>query len=329
MVTAQNSTNLLPNSRARKMSIDAVHEEEHAVAAEHVINGSIDVLGVMKARGFVQFSDLTLKTSFEDLSEALEQVLQLDGKTFEWRPEALGLAPAQHGGEHQSGGRVVCGLIAQQVAQVVPEASRRDERGVWSISPAPLLALIVEALKSHVLRVGLDNTALRGNLARLKHVLGNLDHNLELLPALRADLERLTRLVNSHVTGEDRNTPSWLQRLKLKMTIFGKRRVSNEARLGAQLVVVLVCRKDHVIQQSCKDFFMVLYKHDTLIADQFLPLGKYRQARALPVRVDHVTGGDFQGQYTVVIGGTQAIQCCAEGGIITGKLFRFSRVTYL
>lgn len=173
-----------------------------------------------------------------------------------------------------------------------------------------------------MIRVGLDSAQLKGNLARLRHVLGNLDHNLALLPNLRADLERLSRLVNSHVTGEDHNTPSWLQRLKLKMTIFGKRRVSTEARLGAQLVVVLVCRKDHVIQQKCKDFFMVLYKHDTLIADQFLPLGKHRQARALPVRVDHVTGGDFTGTYTVVIGGTQASQCCAEGGIITGKLFR-------
>lgn len=39
-------------------------------------------------RGFLQFSDLRLKTDIQDIVDAVDIVSKLSGKTYEWKPSA-------------------------------------------------------------------------------------------------------------------------------------------------------------------------------------------------------------------------------------------------
>lgn len=79
-------------------------------------------------------SDERLKRNITDIDGALEIVLQLRGVRYEWQDtERFGSAPS-------------IGFIAQEVDRVVPEAVQQHE-DYWSLSPARLVAVVVEAVK--------------------------------------------------------------------------------------------------------------------------------------------------------------------------------------
>jgi hypothetical protein len=78
------------------------------------------------------------KAKIRPLEEALERVAKLRGVRFDWTAAAPnGLAGPD------------IGLIAEEVAEIVPEAVARDERGApVGIDYARLTALLVEAVKA-------------------------------------------------------------------------------------------------------------------------------------------------------------------------------------
>lgn len=47
-----------------------------------VIPGSLDVKGVVRARAYMQFSDVRLKTNFSDIVDAIGIVTSLKGKEY-------------------------------------------------------------------------------------------------------------------------------------------------------------------------------------------------------------------------------------------------------
>jgi hypothetical protein len=77
-----------------------------------LVPGSLEVRDVVRARGYLQFSDLRLKTNVNDIVDAVDIVSRLKGKTYEWKP---GFVDREHGGKR------VIGLIAQEVQKVLPE----------------------------------------------------------------------------------------------------------------------------------------------------------------------------------------------------------------
>ncbi|OFZ21445.1 MAG: hypothetical protein A2X94_08020 [Bdellovibrionales bacterium GWB1_55_8] len=84
-------------------------------------------------------SDLRLKKNVLPIEDALSKVLQIEGVRFEWNPEAPG-APKN--------GTPQAGLIAQDVAAVMPELVRADrDTGMLAVEYSKLVSYLVEAVK--------------------------------------------------------------------------------------------------------------------------------------------------------------------------------------
>lgn len=94
--------------------------------------GSISVSGSITATGDITaYSDARLKTAIETITGALDRVRKLRGVTFSRR---------------DTGNRGV-GLIAQELAPIVPEAVMTHEDGLLSVAYGNLVGVLVEAVK--------------------------------------------------------------------------------------------------------------------------------------------------------------------------------------
>jgi len=89
-------------------------------------------------------SDIRLKSNINDISNALDKVIHIGGKTFDWSDNYI----AEHGGED---GYFVqksdFGVIAQDVQEVFPQAVRKREDGTLAVDYAKLSALAFAAIK--------------------------------------------------------------------------------------------------------------------------------------------------------------------------------------
>jgi len=89
-------------------------------------------------------SDIRLKSNINDISNALDKVTHIGGKTFDWSDNYI----AEHGGED---GYFVqksdFGVIAQDVQEVFPQAVRTREDGTLAVDYAKLSALAFAAIK--------------------------------------------------------------------------------------------------------------------------------------------------------------------------------------
>ena len=94
--------------------------------------GSISVSGSITASGDITaYSDARLKTHIETITGALDRVRKLRGVTFSRR---------------DTGNRGV-GLIAQELAPIVPEAVMTHEDGLLSVAYGNLVGVLIEAVK--------------------------------------------------------------------------------------------------------------------------------------------------------------------------------------
>ncbi len=94
--------------------------------------GSISVSGSITATGDITaYSDARLKTDIETITGALDRVRKLRGVTFSRR---------------DTGNRGV-GLIAQELAAIVPEAVMTHDDGLLSVAYGNLVAVLIEAVK--------------------------------------------------------------------------------------------------------------------------------------------------------------------------------------
>jgi acetyltransferase-like isoleucine patch superfamily enzyme len=89
-------------------------------------------------------SDITLKENVNDISNAVDIVYQIGGKTFDWTDEYI----QEHGGED---GYFVqksdFGVIAQDVEKVFPLAVRKRQDGLLAVDYEKLCALAFAAIK--------------------------------------------------------------------------------------------------------------------------------------------------------------------------------------
>lgn len=94
--------------------------------------GSIAVSGSVTATGDITaYSDARLKADVETITGALDRVRKLRGVTFSRR---------------ETGNRGV-GLIAQELALIVPEAVMTHEDGLLSVAYGNLVGVLIEAVK--------------------------------------------------------------------------------------------------------------------------------------------------------------------------------------
>lgn len=156
-----------PRISSKKRKID--HDLSIPVQSgfQHFCPGSLDVHGIVRAQGFVQYSDIRLKTNVEDIMDALQIVTQLQGKRYQWR-DGFNMS------EELSGGRKVIGLIAQEVKRVLPEVVVEDKGGFLAVNYADLVPLLVEALKQHVQNYESDKKEIKTEINELREKLDSI-----------------------------------------------------------------------------------------------------------------------------------------------------------
>lgn len=82
------------------------------------------------AKAFFYTSDANEKTNVGDLDQPLNKLLSVKGVSFDWK----------------SDGRKDAGVIAQEVAKVIPEAVNETD-GKLSVNPSTLIAYLIESIR--------------------------------------------------------------------------------------------------------------------------------------------------------------------------------------
>ena len=110
-------------------------------------------------------SDLQLKTNVTPIESALSKVLQLHGVTYQWNAERV----RENG--HEPDSFTHAGLIAQEVASVIPELVRRDDKSqVLAVSYPKIAPYLIEAVRELSTQLSTQNekiAALEKQLALL------------------------------------------------------------------------------------------------------------------------------------------------------------------
>jgi len=107
--------------------------------------------GVVTCDDWQYRSDARLKSNIAGISGSLDRLRQLRGVSFKWKKdEKEGEAPARR-----------LGLVAQEVAEVLPEAVRTAGHGELTISMSALFPVLIESIKE--LKAEVDD--LRSQLA--------------------------------------------------------------------------------------------------------------------------------------------------------------------
>lgn len=118
-------------------------------------NASFGNTGTIRATGDITAfftSDKTLKENIQDIPSALDKVIAIGGKTFDWTDEYI----VNHGGaDGYFLNKADFGVIAQDVEEVFPIAIRTRDDGKLAVDYDKLVALAFAAIKE--LKSELDN----------------------------------------------------------------------------------------------------------------------------------------------------------------------------
>ncbi|BFU24197.1 hypothetical protein EHI8A_057070 [Entamoeba histolytica HM-1:IMSS-B] len=125
---------------------------------------------VFAENGFLQRSDRRSKKDIKKISDALNTILMITGKSYKYLNDD----------------KTRFGFIAQELKEVIPEAVREDEDGSLSIDPLALLPFIVESLKQ--LSFQLNN--LEHKTAKSKQFCYNVNQTLDIINQVKNKEER-------------------------------------------------------------------------------------------------------------------------------------------
>jgi hypothetical protein len=138
----------------------------------------LHVVGDIYTTGTYQGSDLRLKRNVQNLGYGLPEVLRLRPVSYEWKDRPTGPA--------------TFGLIAQEVATIMPElvGKSQDEAGMLSLNYVGLVPVLVKAMQEQEPRIGAVATAtadLKVDTADLKARIAELQTQNADLKAQNAD----------------------------------------------------------------------------------------------------------------------------------------------
>eukprot|EP01119_Soliformovum_irregulare_P017090 TRINITY_DN502_c0_g1_i2.p1 TRINITY_DN502_c0_g1~~TRINITY_DN502_c0_g1_i2.p1 ORF type:complete len:563 (+),score=115.39 TRINITY_DN502_c0_g1_i2:109-1689(+) len=163
----------ITTAEKKRKTVEGVDSPEPPITSQGgvtVIDGPLEVNGAVKARAFLQFSDLRLKTNIVELVDALDIVSKLEGKSYEWKEGVFA-----DGAQVPAGGRVI-GLIAQEVQKVLPEVVHTDaETGILSVSYAEIVPVLIEAMKEHLLNYKEDQKGVIAQITELRSKMSDLE----------------------------------------------------------------------------------------------------------------------------------------------------------
>jgi len=145
-------------------------ENNPGIPFSDVVEGNLDVRGVVRAQAFRQISDIRLKTNIEDLVDAVQIISRLQGKTYQWKDELI---------EQSTGGQRVIGLIAQEVLQVLPQVVHQDEMGLLSVAYAEIVPVLINAFNEYQEEYRHDREFIQGQIQELNQKMQLLEQDLD------------------------------------------------------------------------------------------------------------------------------------------------------
>ena len=131
------------------------------------------------------------KTNIQTIQGALEKVARLRGVSFDWKKDD----------------RHDLGLVAEEVAEVVPEVVGYEENGrdAVSLDYGRLTALLIEAVKEQQAQIGELRAKLQGRKALERRTIELKEKEAEIAD-LKARLEALERMVKQTQTASREST---------------------------------------------------------------------------------------------------------------------------
>lgn len=122
----------------------------------------LDVNGLINSTGALLTSDRRFKKDIENIPNSLELVRKIQGTKYHFNQEAFP--------DRNFGGGLQYGFIAQELEQVIPEATVLNSDGYYAVNYTMLIPVLAEAIKEQDKTV----TELRNELAELRSQLNDL-----------------------------------------------------------------------------------------------------------------------------------------------------------
>jgi hypothetical protein len=141
-------------------------------------NGTGDVIitGKFNSNGIAETSDKRFKKDIHGLTGALENLVKLNGVSYNWKVEEFP--------ERNFADRTEIGVIAQELEKVYPELVSTDKNGYKSVQYSHLVPVLIEAIKEQQTTIGsLSNSVL--------DLTSSLETTTLLLNEMKADLSGL------------------------------------------------------------------------------------------------------------------------------------------
>ncbi|EDR25599.1 hypothetical protein EDI_172560 [Entamoeba dispar SAW760] len=124
---------------------------------------------IFAENGFLQRSDQRYKKDIKKISNALEKIMLLTGRSYKYLNDK----------------QKRFGFIAQELKEIIPEAVKEDEDGTLSIEPLALLPFIIESLKE-----------LNVQLKDVQHKTLSIRRFTEVTETVLKEIEKTTTITN-------------------------------------------------------------------------------------------------------------------------------------
>jgi hypothetical protein len=128
---------ILAQSGTERMRVDA--------------SGNAWITGKFNSNGIEELSDARYKKNIEKLNGALENVLKIQGVTYNWRQDEFP--------ERSFGSQTEIGFIAQELEKIYPELVNTNEDGYKSVQYSHMVPVLLEAIKEqqHLINMLMSN----------------------------------------------------------------------------------------------------------------------------------------------------------------------------
>ena len=140
-----------------------------APSVKFQVAGDATISGKFNSNGIQESSDVRFKKNITSLSDALSNVMKLEGVSYNWRQEEFP--------DRNFGNRTEIGVIAQEIEKIYPELVNTDKDGYKSVQYSHIVPVLIEAIKEQQqLIVDLEST-----VSVTTDQLNRLESNLNLL----------------------------------------------------------------------------------------------------------------------------------------------------
>lgn len=134
------------------------------------VAGDATISGKFNSNGIQESSDIRFKRNVTPLANALNNVMKLEGVSYNWKQDEFP--------DRNFGSQTEIGVIAQEVEKIYPELVATDSEGYKSVQYSHLVPVLIEAIKEQQKQISsLQNTTkmLNEQYSSLKEYLGSIE----------------------------------------------------------------------------------------------------------------------------------------------------------